>query len=302
MIANFRTQERDFTMEALYQSAGITRQAIWDSNVRDRQTLKKEESIAESVMEYRANHPRMGSRVLYHTIQNNSDGLEIGVNKFESFMSEKGLTMPKLKSWVPKTSDGRGKRNYPNLANGLVLNDINQLLVSDITYYDMCGTFQYIFSIKDVYSQRMLVILPAQTLEAKHLVKCIEILIEIRGKDGLKNCIFHSDNGGQYESLVVVALLVKELSMRLSRSQTCQQNGSSEQSHNMIKNMYLVDKRINTFEQLCKECKRIEKLVNDERAVKQLKYMSPIMFENSLKDIPLESRVKKTLHDFENKV
>ncbi|MBK9023482.1 MAG: hypothetical protein IPL69_05790 [Saprospiraceae bacterium] len=47
-------------------------------------------------------------------------------------MSEKSATST-------KTSDGKGKKTYPNLTNGLVLNGINQLIVGDITYYMVDG-------------------------------------------------------------------------------------------------------------------------------------------------------------------
>jgi transposase InsO family protein len=141
-------------------------------------------------------------------------------------------------------------------------------------------------------------ILPASTLEAIHLFSCIQIVVKLRGKSNLSQCIFHSDNGSQYDSISVTGLLSEKLKMQISRAQSCQANGSSEQSLHILKNMYLESLHILSFEQLCKECKRIKFLINNERAVQQLRYFSPVLFENSLTAIHLDSRLRKVLYDF----
>lgn len=290
--------DRGFSMETLYNVAGISRQAIWKDVVKSRLVSIEENQVINEVKYFRRRHPKMGSRVLFHSIKNTHGPLKIGINKFEALLSRKRLTIKRYKSWIPKTSDGKGKKDYPNLANGLILNDINQLLVSDITYFRIRKTFFYIFTIKDVYSQRMLEILPAYTLEAKHLISCIQNVAKLRGKSNLSQCIFHSDNGSQYDSGSVTRLLSEKLNMQISRAGSCQENGSSEQSHHIVKNMYLESLQISSFEQLCKECKRIKFLINNERAVEQLRYLSPILFENSLTEIHLDSRLVKVLYDF----
>lgn len=302
MIANFQNMDRGFSMETLYKVAGISRQAIWKDAVKSRHISIEENQVINEVKYFRRRHPKMGSRVLFHSIKNTRGSLKIGINKFESLLSRKRLTIKRYKSWIPKTSDGKGKKDYPNLTNGLILNDINQLLVSDITYFRIRKTFYYIFTIKDVYSQRMLEILPANTLEAKHLISCIQNAVKLRGKSNLSQCIFHSDNGSQYDSILVTRLLSEKLKMQISRAQSCQENGSSEQSHHIVKNMYLESLQISSFEQLCKECKRIKFLINNERAVEQLRYLSPILFENSLTTIHLDSRLRKVLYDFKTNI
>lgn len=300
MIANFQNKERGFSMEALYEVSEITRQSIWKDAKKSSQVRGEEKEIIKKVIKFRERHPKMGSRVLFHSMQNSLGPLGIGVNKFEKLLSREDLTIKRYKSWIPKTSDGKGKKDYPNLTNGLVLNDINQLFVSDITYYKMDNKlFYYIFSIKDVYSQRMLEILPAESLEAKHLIKCINNVAKLRGRKKLENCIFHSDNGSQYDSNEVTNLLSQTLKMQISRAKSCQENGSSEQSHHIVKNMYLANKKITSFELLEKECKLVKHLINDERTVKQLKYITPMAFENSLTKVNLDMRIQKQLHDFE---
>lgn len=297
-----RNTDRGFSMEALYKIADITRQGVWLGARKSLNQSTVESQVIVEVLKFRKDHPKMGSRVLYHTIQNTSGSLQIGINKFERLLSSKGLTVKRRKSWIPKTSDGKGKSKHSNLSNGLILNDINQLFVSDITYYRVDTTFYYIFTIKDVYSQRMLEILPAKTLEAIHLVRCIKNVAKLRGINNLAKCIFHSDNGSQYEAVVVTELIIETLHMQISRADSCKQNGSSEQSHHIVKNMYLDEFKISSFEQLQTECTRLKYLMNDERAVEQLGYLSPILFENSLKSIPLENRIKKEMYDFKNKI
>ncbi len=150
MIANLQQRERTYSMEAIYTELNYSRQAFWKHNQKQSERLKEEEEIINQVLKWRKGHPRVGSRSLYYTMKNNGCELEIGVNKFERLLSSHGLTVGKIKSRIPKTSDGLGKGYYTNLANGMVLTDINQLIVGDITQYWLDGRWYYIFLLKDV--------------------------------------------------------------------------------------------------------------------------------------------------------
>ncbi|MBK8517040.1 MAG: DDE-type integrase/transposase/recombinase [Saprospiraceae bacterium] len=90
-------------------------------------------------------------------------------------MSTSGMTVKPLRSRIVKTSDGKGKGHYPNLTNGLVLNNVNQLIVGDITYYDIIDDqWSYIFTLKDIYSQRILGLVPSLSMEASFAYQCLE--------------------------------------------------------------------------------------------------------------------------------
>ena len=284
-------------MEDLYNFTGISRQGIWKYKRKIKEEELVEKAVLSSVAQWRKLHPGMGARPLYHTMKNHGVTLGIGINRFEKLLKINGLNVRRVKSFIPKTSDGKGKGKYRNLTNGLIINDINQLLVGDISYYFVDGKWHYVFSLKDVYSQRFYKLVPSKTLEAKNAIECLMSVIHLRGRKVLKKCIHHTDNGSQYNSLPYLELLHK-YNFRISRAENCQQNGSAEQGNYIYKSMYFEKWGVSTFKELKEACKEFEYLNNHQRAIKQLRNISPVRFEKDLKNIPLESRVKKIMYDF----
>lgn len=283
-------------MEQVYKEIGITRQAIWKWKYRQNVKVDKTAVILEQIIKWRKNHPKLGSRQLYHTMRNGGVKLGIGINQFEKIVKENGFMAGKARTKKPQGSDGKGKRDYPNLTNGLELTGINQLIVLDLTYIWVDNQWCYIFTIKDVYSQWM-VLKPSRSKEAKYALQCLEEFVKLRGKNEVKGCIHHSDNGSEYEWTPYKKALF-DYGFLISRSRTCKENGSVEQSHHVSKNMYIEAWGVKTFEKLDKACKEFEFRNNHQRAIKQLGNISPLEFERSIKNIPHELRKKKTMHDF----
>ena len=297
MIREMRSLERSYSMESLYQTIGKSRQHYAQRVCREQSNKQKELAVIDAVMKWREEHPRMGSRAMYYSMLDAGIELGLGVSKFEGLLSERGLTIGKIRRYGPQTSDGKGKDEYENLTNGLILDGINQLIVGDITYYWVDEKWHYIFTLKDVYSQRILGIQPSRTLQVESALKCLTELEQTRGRSSLAGCIHHTDDGSQYNAIVYVNQ-IKYLQMRISRSSSCQENGSAEQLNHVVKNMYMEGWSISTFKELVPACKEFKYLNNERRAIAQLGYLTPIGFEKALEHTPNEQRIKKTMYDF----
>lgn len=296
MVDDIIKKTRSYSMESFYKTIGKSRQLYWQTKKNNANKKEEIENIIEIVLNYRENHPKMGSRVLYSSILNSGITLNIGINKFEKIISNEGLGV-KIKSKKIRTSDGKGKENYKNLTHGLDLKDINQLIVGDITYYDIKGKWHYIFTLKDVYSQLVVGLVASKTMEHKNAIKCLAQLKNIRKREDLKNCIHHTDNGSQYNAIDYKSEL-KSLGMKISRAEGCKQNGSAEQINHILKNMYFDGWIIETFADLKKACKRFKFLNNNERTIKQLGYLTPIQFEQKIKKMKKENRPVKKMFNF----
>ena len=183
------------------------------------------------------------------------------------------------------------------MTNGLIINDINQLIVGDITYFRVGVEWCYIFVLKDVYSQRVISMIPSQDMKAVNVLANLKELVTIRGESNLEGCIFHSDNGSQYDSLAFTTEL-NRLGIRISRSATCSQNGSSEQCNHIIKNMYLEHLGISSYKDLVGRCKKVQHLLNTERTIHQLGNISADKFEKQITTLELDQRPLKRLYDF----
>lgn len=288
-------------MESVYRELGLSRQSLHQQWRRDSGQQTHHEHLFQIVKEWRIKHPRMGSRSLYYSIKNiGGIDLGIGVNKFEQLMSTTGMTVKPLRSRIVKTSDGKGKGHYPNLTNGLILNNVNQLIVGDITYYDIIDDqWSYIFTLKDIYSQRILGLVPSLSMEASFASQCLEQAFAHRKDMGLKGCIHHSDNGSQYDSKAYKKMLT-DAGIHISRADNCLENGSAENLNSIVKNMYLKPWNIKTFKELQQACQELVYVNNHQRAIEQLGQLCPIQFEQLVAKLHPDERPKKVLYDFNN--
>lgn len=290
---------KDFTMESLYKYIGTTRQSLYYK--KDSQLRKSilEQKIIELVKVHRVEHPRMGSRQLFYSMKNNGEAIDIGITRFEQLLSRRKMTVGSVRSKKPRTSDGKGKEQYKNLTNGLVINNINQLIVGDITYFETDERMCFIFTLKDVYSQRILGLVPSVNMYHENALQCLEQMCKQRKVRTFPNCIHHSDNGSQYNA-TDYKLELREMEMKISRAQGCLENGSCEQLNHIIKNMYLRPWGIKNYAELKKACKKLMNLNNNKRAIKQLGNLSPAVFESKIKNMEENIRPVKTLYDFKN--
>lgn len=285
-------------MEAVFRELGMSRQALHQQWSRDDSRKTQYNHIIPLVKEWRIKHPRMGSRALYYSIKNvGGIDLGLGVNKFEQLMSTSGLIIKPKRTRIIKTSDGKGKGTYPNLTNGLILNNVNQLIVGDITYYNIDSQWSYIFTLKDIYSQRILGLIPSLSMEASIAKQCLDQAIAARKGMDLRGCIHHSDNGSQYDSKAYKKRLAEE-GIRISRAENCLENGSAENLNSIVKNMYLIPWGISTFKELQEACQELKFVNNHQRAVQQLSQLSPIQFEQLIAKLHPDERPKKVLYDF----
>ena len=289
--------ERKYSMESLYQHIGKTRQSVYNANLRFSEKQHIENSLLTLARHWRDSHPQMGSRVLYHTLKNKGVDMPIGINAFENLLSRNGLQAQRIKRFIPLTSDGKGKSNYPNLTNGLVLNNICQLIVADITYFWLCDKWAHLFVVKDVYSQRLLGLYPSWDMKAESAIKALHQALSTQQKERFLNCIHHSDNGSQYHSKLYRKILDNH-QIKISRAKSCEENGSCEQMNHMIKNMYLRHYAPHNMEALLKACKKVKHLLNKERGVAQLGYKTVEEFELKISKMNPNQRPKKELYDF----
>lgn len=298
MITAIKTYDnRSYSMERIYRFSGTSRQWYSQQALRQCDKATSERRIVSQVKQWRKHHPKMGSRQMYFSLTNQGIDLQVGINKFESIVSKYDLGAGTAKRFRPLTSDGKGKGSYPNLTNALIINNINYLVVGDITYFDIKGEWFYIFTLKDVYSQYILSLIAANTLEEVHALSALQKCYSIRGANALKGCIHHSDNGSQYNGNAYKMQLTK-LDMKISRADNCQQNGSAEQLNHIIKNMYLNHWSISSLRQLKEAVDELQYLNNHQRVISQLGQRTPVDFEKYIHTLNAHQRPEKKMYDF----
>lgn len=124
-VSRIHSLDRSYSMESFYKQIGRSRQAYLQQCVRDKAKNRLEEQLISLVKQLREDHPRMGSRTMYKTLRELGFWVPIGITNFERLLSRMNLIVGTAKSRSPRTSDGLGKRDHPNLINDLTISNIN---------------------------------------------------------------------------------------------------------------------------------------------------------------------------------
>jgi transposase InsO family protein len=250
----------------------------------------KEEScyIAKIIAEIRADHQTMSFRAMFYKI----DPQSMGRDKFEQLCKDLGLKREQKRSGH-RTTDSSGVVRFDNLLAGMTLTGINQAWSSDITYFEVCGTFRYITFILDCYSRMVLGYSVSKRLTTEQTTfPSLKMAVKQRGGSLPKGIIFHSDGGGQYYDKNFLAYTQKH-QMKNSMCEMAYENGKAERLNGIIKNKYLVFYNIRSFEELCKGVDRAVTLYNDEKPHKALRYKTPSEYEKQL--LILAQQTKPTM-------
>lgn len=280
--------------EAIYEVGQISRQGYFQAVADERQWDEYYLRLEETVRAVRVDHKRMGSRVMYYKL-----GIEaIGVNKFERLMSSLGMALEVKRKWIRTTDSRGGGPVYPNLTNGLKINNINQLIVGDITYFlNETGTF-YISMLTDVYSMRIVGSIASDNMMATNNYRILKQMFRLRSQEQFSEMIHHTDKGSQYRSELYLRTLEKA-GILVSMASTCIENPYAERINGIIKNDYLCHEHIKTLRDLQKELRKAVHKYNSERPQMHLGWKTPEAYEAYVRDMDHSQRPVKTLYDFE---
>jgi hypothetical protein len=264
-------------MENLYTISGVSRQGYHKASKKAMQDSMLWQRIEEMVIEVRKDYPRISARRIHYML-----GIEeVGINKFEQFVSGQGLGISKPRSFIRTTYSGPAW--YPNLVNGIRLNGINQLWVSDITYFiTPIGTF-YIVLILDVYSRRIIGYSVNDNMLVINNQDALAMAFKIRKQNRFEDLIHHSDKGSQYGANIYIDML-KLANIRISMAGNCLENPYAERINGIIKNDFLAAYIIKSLYQLKKALAKSVKLYN-KCPHGELGFKSPLEFERLLEQM-----------------
>jgi transposase InsO family protein len=251
------------------------------------------EEIEEMVTAYRLEKDRRGgSRSCYYNLLI-KEKFDLGVTKFEQLMSEYKLTLAPLNIRIATTRSSLQSWNYENLTDGLEIQNINELVVGDLTYIIYGKDRYYLFCLTDVYSGRIVGHSFSTRMRSQEAKITLDRWITLRGADNVKSCIHHTDGGGQYFSSLYLGEL-EALNIQVSVAKNCLQNGYAEQRNGLFKHHLLptVNKVKAHPEYLSKEIDNCIDFYNNERMQEALHWKSPVNYECYLQTTNLRPVMK----------
>lgn len=261
-------------MKDIYPVGQISKQGFHRWLDRKYFVLEEQEQIRVILKQLREDHPRMSSRNFYRMIQPRT----MGRDAFESFCHSIGYKVD-IRRRKYKTTDSRGVNRFPNLIMDLEeLNGINQLCVSDITYYELGEITLYLTFIQDVYNREIIGYSMSESLlTSATTIPALRMAIRQRKLNRESRLIFHSDGGGQYYSKDFLHI-TKEYGIRNSMGENAYENPFAERINGTIKNDYLYPHKPKTVDQLWRLLTKAVDLYNNIRPHQSLGNISPVAF------------------------
>lgn len=265
------------SLNRLYAALGISKQAFHQRLERRARQCSYEHQLLYLVYELRQEHPTMGLRDMYYILRPEC----MGRDAFEAFCRRIGLSSARTYNYR-RTTDSSGVIRFANLTLQLQLVRINQLWVSDITYFELQGSFYYLTFILDAYSRRILgYSVSARLFTEQTTLAALKMAVKTRKGMDLRGTIFHSDGGGQYYDKAFLKE-TQRLGLLNSMCEYPWENGKAERINGIIKNNYLRHRSISDFSGLIKEVDRSVQLYNEKKPHIKLKRVSPLTFEKSI--------------------
>jgi transposase InsO family protein len=228
------------------------------------------------LQQVREDHPNMGCKALYRKVRPET----MGRDKFFEFYGKYGFKIPKQKCFR-RTTDSSGVIRFPNLIKDRELTGVNQVWVSDITYYEMNSKFYYLTFIMDQYSRRIIGYSASRTLKTVDTtIPALKMALpRIKGNEKEKP-IIHSDGGGQYYSKRFLNLT--RGCLRNSMCVNVYENPHAERINGIIKNSYLKGYNPITEQSLNKSLDKAVYMYNHEKPHSAIKYYTPVGYERKL--------------------
>lgn len=279
----------NYSLNSLYRVVNTSRQAFHSKMDRYMRRQEQYQQLIIIMDQFREDHPGMSLRDAYHVLKPEV----IGRDQFEQYMQSQGFGVGRRKSYH-RTTNSNGVIHFPNLIMGIKLTHVNQVWVSDITYYRIADKFYYLTFIMDLYSRRILGYSASYTLLTQHTtIPALQMASRERRSDKYPGLIIHSDGGGQYYCKAFIQL-TQSAGMQNSMGKTAIENPHAERVNGIIKNNYLKYYAPTSFEELRKKIKKAVKMYNEQKPHSALNRLSPVQFENQIKcrDIESENNLK----------
>lgn len=274
-----------WAMEAVYRTAGISKQAHNQYMIAQQEFNDKLSLLVLEADMLRSEHPGCGVEKMYQTLNPSW----LGRDKFIELFMGLGYRVKRPKNYIRTTVPSH--LDYPNLITGLLVTDINRVWQSDITYYYTPDDgYCYMVFIIDIYSKEIIGYAVSGHMRAEANIQALKMAFKHNKGLSLHELIHHSDRGSQYGSRDYTELLTQN-GIWISMGLQAQDNAYAERLNGTIKNEYLKYFKVNNLKELKRRTSSAVRNYNHKRMHNHLPgRVPPVTFRKSLLNLTDQNR------------
>lgn len=260
----------------MYEWCGVTRQACYQHQKRQKSQSLVEEMICNWVRQMRHRHHSMGTRKLFNEMQAwlESQGIKYGRDRLFKLLRQNGLLIKRKRRSYRTTWAGTWR--CPNLLAELGrATRRNQVWVADITYIETENGFVFLALITDLYTRRIMGYDISPSLSAESALRAFEMACKT-ANEPLNGLIHHSDHGVQYTCHAYrQALADKGVLSSMGEVGNCYDNAHAERVNGILKLEYSLDARFVSLKHVELAVAQAVWLYNHERPHLSLNMQKP---------------------------
>jgi transposase InsO family protein len=213
-------------------------------------------------------------------------GHRLNRKRVERLMREMGLQAKQKRKFKPCTTvvDADAIISPNLLEQDFTAEAPNQRWVGDITYLETTDGFEYLATVIDLHSRRVVGWALAPSLDTAIVMQAMDMALRQRRPP--KGLIFHSDRGCQYTSAAFRdRLRLAEIRQSMSKTGCCYDNAVAESFFHSLKVEWLHGNDIRNRETIRSDVfLYIESYYNRSRRHSTIGYVSPAEFERKATD------------------
>ena len=224
---------------------GHSRQSYYERQTREARAIQIESFILQDVRAIRCYLPKSGWRQLHAELQELCTAHGIGRDAFIRILRNNDLMQVNKRSGVRTTYSQHKLFVYQNLVANLLITNVLQVWVADITYIHTQEGFVYLALVTDSFSRKIVGWDSSDSLELEGSLRACKMAIGGIPKTlkGLASkLIHHSDRGSQYCSHAYVRCLqANGIAISMADTGNCYQNAQAESINGRLKVEFLLD-------------------------------------------------------------